>query len=233
MWNGFLLAIHCEALFLLQKVTWPLWPAGHCSCVFHLRNVSVYGFLVEERPNADWYTLPFSSSPFMFPKRVCVCQRRVRVSQPAVWWTWQLSGRLRWGRCSFNWFLKNNQKIICFGVLWLQLTTLLEWTFVMIYYDSVLTDWLRKGVQRRWVSLPEPCPLHPSALALRWRVGLHGPQWWGELQPGSVWVWPRVSVFMCCGVFFIFSIIWGEGGGKGSHKVAQISTLHDIVLINR
>lgn len=34
----------------------------------------------------------------MFCQRVCVCQWRVRVSQPAVWRTWQLSGWFRWGQ---------------------------------------------------------------------------------------------------------------------------------------
>lgn len=67
-------------------------------------------------------------------------------------------------------------------------------TSAMIRCVSLLTDRLCKGVQGRRVSLPEPGPLHPSALALRWRVGLHGPQRRGELQPGSVWVGP-VHVF--------------------------------------
>lgn len=41
---------------------------------------------------------------------------------------------------------------------------------------SLRTDRLCEGVQRRRVPVSESGPLHPSALALRRRVGLHGPQ---------------------------------------------------------
>lgn len=55
---------------------------------------------------------------------------------------------------------------------------------------SPSTDWLREGVPRGRVPVPEPSALHPAALALRRRPGLHGPQRRGELRPrckASVW----------------------------------------------
>lgn len=68
--------------------------------------------------------------------------------------------------------------------LWLQLTASLKGTLSMIPDVSLSSDWLCEGVPGGRVPLPESCSLYPSALALWWRVGLHGPQWWGKLQPG-------------------------------------------------
>lgn len=134
----------------------------------------------------------------MFCQRVRVCQWRVCVSQPEVWWTWQLSGRLRWGQCSLTLLMQMINvlssglcrfKMCLFqwpGAHWLKRRTFSAWHFKDMSC-SFLPDWLREGVQGGWVPLPEPRSLHPSALALRWRVWLHGPQWRGKLQPRCGW----------------------------------------------
>lgn len=75
------------------------------------------------------------------------------------------------------------------GGRWLKRRTFnatLKWHFKDMSC-SFLADWLCEGVQGGWVPLSEPRSLHPSALALRWRVWLHGPQWRGKLQPRCGW----------------------------------------------
>ena len=81
--------------------------AGWCSC-WEKKNKK------KKQQVVDWYTLSFSSSPFMFRQRVCLCQRRVCVSQPAMWWTWQLSGWLRWGQCSEDSKEEKDRKMLFF-----------------------------------------------------------------------------------------------------------------------
>lgn len=142
-----------------------------------------------------------SSCPYMFCQRVRVCQWRVCVSQPEVWWTWQLSGRLRWGQCSLT-LLMQMIDVLSSGLCRFKMcpfrwpgarrlkrrtfSATLKWHFKDMSCSS-LADWLCEGVQGGWVPLSEPRSLHPSALALRWRVWLHGPQWRGKLQPRCGW----------------------------------------------
>lgn len=144
---------------------------------------------------ADWLLLPFQFSPHVLSTSMCApaeaaCQPACDVTDM----TTASTARMRSAPLPCSATTSSIHQISLFQIHSSQLSTQTSnnipskpWCKgekLWHRFLSVLTDRLRERVPGGRVPLSEPSTLHPTAVALRRRLRLYGPQRRGKLQPG-------------------------------------------------